>query len=135
MGTELADAGPQGSVVACCAFIRSYREVRRRAAPQTIFIQLDVDSSVLQERLLQRPGHFMPATLLASQLATLEPLEADEAGDVDLALIPTQTWEAEGVTPLNALSAPFLVSNDDVLKQVVAPGFADPMRAGLTRRD
>lgn len=58
-------------------------------------------------------------------------LELVQAGDVDMALIPTQTWEGEGVTSFNALSAPFLVSNDDVLKQVVAPGFADPMLAGL----
>ncbi|WP_104046036.1 TRAP transporter substrate-binding protein [Arthrobacter sp. ZGTC412] len=59
-------------------------------------------------------------------------LELVQAGDVDMALIPTQTWEGEGVTSFNALSAPFLVTSDDVLKQVVAPGFADPMMAGLT---
>ena len=59
-------------------------------------------------------------------------LELVQAGDIDMALIPTRTWEGEGVTSLSALSAPFLVTNDEVLKQVVAPGFADPMLAGLT---
>ena len=54
-----------------------------------------------------------------------------QAGDVDMALIPTRTWEGEGVTSFSALSAPFLVTNDDVLKKVVAPDFAEPMLAGL----
>ena len=58
-------------------------------------------------------------------------LQLVEAGDVDMALIPTRTWEGEGVTSFSALSAPFLVTNDDVLKQVVAPAFAEPMLAGL----
>ena len=54
-----------------------------------------------------------------------------EADEVDMALIPTRTWEGEGVTSFGALSAPFLVTRDEVLKQVVAPGFAGPMLAGL----
>ena len=80
VGAKLADAGPQGMVVACSALKRGYRDAIRSKAPETQFILLDVDVPVLRERLLQRPGHFMPASLLASQLETLEPLEADEAG-------------------------------------------------------
>jgi TRAP-type C4-dicarboxylate transport system substrate-binding protein len=57
--------------------------------------------------------------------------ELVESGGVDMALIPTRTWEGEGVISFNALSAPFLVNNNDVLKQVVAPDFAAPMLAGL----
>ena len=41
---------------------------------------------MIAARQASRPGHFMPASLLASQFATLEPLGADEAGvviDVD----------------------------------------------------
>ena len=45
-----------------------------------MFIQLSVELPVLQNRVAQRPGHFMPPSLLQSQLETLEPLQADEAG-------------------------------------------------------
>ena len=41
---------------------------------------LDGDRELLQKRLARREGHFMPTSLLDSQLATLEPLEADEPG-------------------------------------------------------
>ncbi|WP_461188462.1 TRAP transporter substrate-binding protein [Arthrobacter sp. Z4-13] len=58
-------------------------------------------------------------------------LELVQAGDVHMALIPTHTWEGEGVTSFSALSAPFLVTSDEVLKQVAAPGVADPMLAGV----
>jgi TRAP-type C4-dicarboxylate transport system substrate-binding protein len=87
--------------------------------------RLSPDGSIKIDTQLQAAGD-------ATEAWNQAVLELVQAGDVDLALIPTQTWEAEGVTSFNALSAPFLVSNDDVLKQVVAPGFADPMLAGLT---
>ncbi|WP_336246870.1 hypothetical protein [Streptomyces cupreus] len=45
-----------------------------------LFLQLTADREVLAERLRGRSGHFMPETLLDSQLATLEPLEPDERG-------------------------------------------------------
>jgi carbohydrate kinase (thermoresistant glucokinase family) len=80
VGSALAEERPQGTVVACSALKRSYRDAIRRVAPETSFVLLDVDPALLQERLLQRPGHFMPASLLASQLATLELLQADESG-------------------------------------------------------
>jgi gluconokinase len=60
-------------VVACSALKASYRAMLRGddgAAVQ--FVYLKVDPVVLQRRLQQRQGHFMPASLLASQLATLE---------------------------------------------------------------
>jgi gluconate kinase len=37
---------------------------------------------VLERRLTHRPGHYMPASLLPSQLATLEQLASDEPGAV-----------------------------------------------------
>jgi gluconate kinase len=43
-------------------------------------IQLDADAATLRSRLVTRRGHYMPATLLESQLATLEPLATDEHG-------------------------------------------------------
>jgi gluconokinase len=80
VGAELSAPHDQGIIVACSALKRTYRDAIRAAAPTTTFILLTVDTPVLEQRLVQRPGHFMPAALLTSQLETLEPLEADEAG-------------------------------------------------------
>ncbi|UEL28119.1 gluconokinase [Pseudarthrobacter sp. L1SW] len=80
VGAELAAEHPHGIVVACSALKRAYRDAIRAAAPSTRFILLTVDPSVLKERLVQRPGHFMPPSLLTSQLETLEALETAEAG-------------------------------------------------------
>ena len=80
VGAELAAEHPHGIVVACSALKRAYRDAIRAAAPSTRFILLKVDPSVLKDRLVQRPGHFMPVSLLTSQLETLEALETDEAG-------------------------------------------------------
>ncbi|MFF1255037.1 gluconokinase [Pseudarthrobacter sp. NPDC058329] len=80
VGAELAAEHPHGVVVACSALKRTYRDAIRAAAPSTRFILLRVDPSVLKERLVQRPGHFMPVSLLTSQLETLEALETAEAG-------------------------------------------------------
>lgn len=82
IGSELAAAGPSGLVLACSALKRSYRDAIRANAPQTIFLHLDGAREVLASRLADRSGHFMPATLLESQLAALEPLEPDEPGVV-----------------------------------------------------
>jgi carbohydrate kinase (thermoresistant glucokinase family) len=77
----LALAQPtDGVVVACSALKRGYRDAIRAAAPDARFVYLEVPASVLAERMHNRVGHFMPASLLDSQLATLEPLQADEAG-------------------------------------------------------
>jgi gluconokinase len=69
-------------VVSCSALKRSYRDLIRARAPGALFVQLNVDPAVLRARVDARPGHFMPSSLLASQLATLEPLQPDEAGVV-----------------------------------------------------
>ena len=76
-------------MIACSALKRSYRDLIRAAAPQTVFVHLHGSRALLQERMEDRPGHFMPASLLDSQLATLEELETDEAGRVfDIAAGP-----------------------------------------------
>ena len=82
VGAELAAAGPAGLVLACSALKRSYRDAIRAQAPETVFLHLHGSREVLGGRIEGRSGHFMPSTLLDSQLATLEPLEADEAGTV-----------------------------------------------------
>ncbi|MFJ3033818.1 gluconokinase [Curtobacterium pusillum] len=70
------DAGTPG-VVTCSALKRSYRDVLR--APGVVFVHVAGDGFLIEDRMSQRSGHFMPTSLLASQLATLEPPQADEA--------------------------------------------------------
>ena len=71
-----------GTVLACSALRREYRDVLRATLPseESFVIQLDADEATLRSRLEHRHGHYMPASLLQSQLATLEPLEPDEPG-------------------------------------------------------
>ena len=73
-------AADDGCVIACSALRRAYRDAIRAACPDAAFVELVVPASELGERLEQRLGHFMPATLLASQLEALEPLADDERG-------------------------------------------------------
>jgi carbohydrate kinase (thermoresistant glucokinase family) len=72
-----AEAGRSG-IVTCSALKRSYREVLR--GQNVLFVHLVGDVELLQGRIGGRHGHFMPAALLGSQIATLEPLGADERG-------------------------------------------------------
>ncbi|GAA3739413.1 gluconokinase [Leifsonia bigeumensis] len=75
-----ADTADTGLVIACSALKRSYRDAILEVEPRARFVLLDGDRELLQKRLAQREGHFMPATLLDSQLATLEPLADGEPG-------------------------------------------------------
>ncbi|MBD7919067.1 gluconokinase [Cellulomonas sp. Sa3CUA2] len=68
------------TVVACSALRRPYRDVLRGAQGRVRFLLLDVPPEDLRERVVHRSGHWMPPSLLESQLATLEPLAADEDG-------------------------------------------------------
>ena len=73
-------AGPEDAIVACSALKRVYRDRIRAAAPGTVFVHLDGSRELLWERISARQNHFMPASLLDSQLAILEPLGSDENG-------------------------------------------------------
>lgn len=86
VGDALAAASTTGLVMACSALKRSYRDALLERAPDATFAYLHGSPQLLAERMGHRHGHFMPSTLLQSQLDTLEPLEADEPGvtvDVD----------------------------------------------------
>jgi gluconokinase len=76
---EQARAG-MSTVVTCSALRRVYRDVLREGNPAVRFCALQVDGDLLRRRVQSREGHFMPASLLASQLDLLEPLAADEPG-------------------------------------------------------
>jgi gluconokinase len=69
-----------GGVVSSSALKRSYRDRLRSVAPGVVFLHLTGDRRLIEERMSQRQGHFMPTALLDSQFATLQPLQPDEAG-------------------------------------------------------
>jgi gluconokinase len=74
------EAHGENAVVTCSALKRSYRELLRRDHPSVYFVHVTASRQVLEQRLADREGHYMPASLLPSQLATLEPLQPDEPG-------------------------------------------------------
>jgi gluconokinase len=80
---EAADGGAgENAIVTCSALRRSYRDLLRDGHPSVRFVHLVAPAAILDSRLRQRQGHYMPPGLLASQIETLEPLEADEPGTV-----------------------------------------------------
>lgn len=80
-------AAGSSSILGCSALRRTYRDLLRGDLPaaDVVFLHLVADADVLSERMSSRQ-HFMPPSLLTSQLETLEPLQDDELGaevDVD----------------------------------------------------
>lgn len=83
------------TVVTCSALRRSYRDVLRTGRAHVRFVHLAGAADLLGNRLADRADHFMPPSLLTSQLDTLEPLEADEDGLVlDVAQRPGHLVDA-----------------------------------------
>ncbi len=80
IGVWLRDRSDTGAVVSCSALRRRHRDRLREAAPHAVFLHLHGQDMVLRDRIRQRKDHFMPESLLVSQLATLDPLEPDEHG-------------------------------------------------------
>ena len=63
----------QGSaVIACSALKKSYRDYLRREVRNVHFLFLDASPEVVTQRVSKRRGHYMPASLVASQFAALE---------------------------------------------------------------
>jgi gluconokinase len=67
-------------VMACSALKHAYRVRILAEEPEAFFVLLDVDRTELERRMRERTHHYMPASLLDSQLATLERLTPDEPG-------------------------------------------------------
>jgi gluconokinase len=59
-------------VLACSALKQSYRDVLAKGRPDVRFVYLKGDPALIRARLDRRQGHYMPPSLLASQIATLE---------------------------------------------------------------
>jgi len=84
--TAERDARGESTIISCSALRRAYRDVLRRGGEGTFFVHTTGDKHMILDRMSGRE-HFMPPSLLESQLDTLEPLAADEEGmDVDPAL-------------------------------------------------
>jgi gluconokinase len=78
VGSALAGSAPV--VASCSALKHAYRDRLRSQAQSSLhFLHLAGDRAVLAQRMAERPGHYMPVSLLDSQLATLEPPGAGEA--------------------------------------------------------
>jgi len=69
-----------GLVLSCSALKRRYRDVLRAGDSTLRFAHLLGTRDLIAARMEARTGHYMPLSLLDSQLAVLEPLESDESG-------------------------------------------------------
>jgi gluconokinase len=80
--------------VTSSALKRRYRDVLRTGG-DVWFAHLHGDRAILAERMQSRSGHFMPVSLLDSQLADLEPLRSDEPGAIfDIRETPAEITDA-----------------------------------------
>ncbi len=94
----------RSAAITCSALRRAYRDVLRRDRPEVRFCHVTAAPQLIQDRVEHRAGHYMPPSLLPSQIATLEPLQEDEpgvvvdgAGDEDVVL--ATALRALGLTP------------------------------------
>ncbi len=103
IGDYLAQAEGHGRVVACSALKRVYRERIRAQAGDVCFVFLDGDFELIDQRMRQRPGHYMPAGLLDSQFRTLEKPQADETDVIRLPITePVQDMVTQALAALQA---------------------------------
>ncbi len=80
-----------GVVVSCSALKRRYRDVLRAADPALRFAHLNGSRELISARVNARTNHYMPPSLLDSQLRDLELLQVDETGIcLDIAAAPPQ---------------------------------------------
>jgi len=108
IGQQLAQARKAGTglVVSCSALKRSYRDGLRATCPGLRFLHLHGSANLLRQRMQARNGHYMPPSLLDSQLATLELPGADEhAITLDVAP-PTAQVVAAALRSLRAAAPP-----------------------------
>jgi gluconokinase len=95
-------AAGENAVIACSALKRRYRGILAERVAMR-FVHLTGDPVLIKARMDGRVGHYMPPSLLPSQLAALEPPEADEGAIVvDIAAEPAELIESI----LTALRAP-----------------------------
>ncbi len=101
---ERSEAG-QSLLLTCSALKRSYRDLLRSGVPEgrMFFVHLDAEPDVLTDRMEHRTKHFMPTSLLQSQLETLEPLQDDELGCVVDVAAPLDVVAANAEAAIRAV--------------------------------
>lgn len=98
----------KSGILTCSALKVAYREHLTAGLPEARLVWLDPPRAVLAERMAHRPGHYMPPSLLESQLATLEPptgaLRLDGSQPVAQAVQTVLAWlkSYRGTTPPSA---------------------------------
>lgn len=109
VGQYLAQAHPQGRVVACSALKRVYRDRIREQAGDVCFVFLDGDFDLIAQRMRQRVGHYMQPGLLDSQFRTLEKPQADETDVIRLPITePVQDMVTQALQALHSRLHPAL---------------------------
>lgn len=103
--TAHAAAG-QSTVLTCSALKRGYRHLLSGADGRVVFLHLDGGADLISQRMQGRVGHFMPPTLLPSQLATLEPLSQEELDAGSLRLDISRPPEELAAAVVQALNLP-----------------------------
>lgn len=113
LGEEVAKAVRNGEkpILTCSALKLIYRERLRAAVPGLGFVFLELTKELATERCAHRPGHFMPASLVDSQFATLEPpygedrtLVVDAAKSIETLGADAANWWSASLTSSAAAS-------------------------------
>lgn len=99
-------AAGNSTVLTCSALKQTYRRLLSCAQGRVLFVHLDGDAHLIRQRMQGREGHFMPPTLLPSQLATLEALSAEELAGGSMRLDISRTPEELVHAVLAALDVP-----------------------------
>lgn len=96
IGERLAEGASTGIVITCSALKKSYRDrLRNAAGGKLALVFLDGSKELLTDRMGHRTGHFMPVSLLETQLATLErPDKEDGVVTVDIDATPEAIAQA-----------------------------------------
>lgn len=105
-------------IVTCSSLKKVYRDVLREVPSdlgKIIFVYLKGTKELLLQRIQGRQGHFMPASMLQSQLDTLEEPKEDEETVIIASIIPTPDEEAKIVIE-EAVERGFLPSSAHVAK-------------------
>lgn len=101
---KLVEGRNSGVVASCSALRRRYRDLLRERAGEILFVLPEMDRPTLVSRLNNRADHFMPSSLVDSQLAALEVPGADEATIPVDGTLPTDLQVAAVLSKLGAFS-------------------------------
>jgi gluconokinase len=127
-------------IVTCSALKRRYRDVLR--GDRVVFVHLAGTREQIAQRLAVRHGHFMPAALLDSQFADLEPPGPDERSiTVDIGAAPdgeaAEILRRLGLTPTDPAGTDTATTNGGPANGGPAyggPAYGGPANAATTNR-